>query len=279
MPSGYNEGSGKLTDAHVHAEPFGSEEWPRVLLRAKETGLVWMVLSGMDLTTSRQAVSIACSSPILLASVGMHPWLSARGVPDDLIGGLSALAMNSRVRAIGEVGLDGIDNCSGTTFFNRPDLLQLQESAFRQQIRLALSLRLPLIVHARGAYPQVETILKQEGEGAIRGLIHNFDGSLQEAEKFWELGFYLSFGGALTHPEAERLHKVARTMPLERMLLETDAPYMPVFGQKTRDNEPAYVLQVAQKVAELKGAGLNEIAGKICANFVDLFRPTRDPSP
>jgi len=272
MPKGYNKNSGKLTDAHMHADPYSPEEWLRVLQRAQEAGLAAIVLSGMDLATSLQAIAIAHSSPILIASVGMHPWLAARGVPDGLADCLTDLAKDPKVRAIGEAGIDGIDNCSGTTFFDHPDLLQLQEKAFRQQIRLARALCLPLIVHARGAYPQVETMLREEGKGTISGLIHNFEGSLEEAERFWKLGFYLSFGGALTYPEAERLHKVAKAIPLEWTLLETDAPYMPIFGQKTKDNEPANVLQVAQKVAELKSASLSKIAEKIYCNFLNLFR-------
>lgn len=268
--------SGRLTDAHMHAEPYSPEEWPRVLQRAQTAGLAKIVVSGMDLATSRQAIAVARSSPILIASVGLHPWLAAKRVPDGLIDCLASLARDSKVRAIGEVGVDGIDNCAGTSFFDHPDLLQLQEVAFRQQIRLALLLTLPLIVHARGAYLQVKAILEEEGEGAIRGLIHNFDGSLKEAEMFWNLGFYLSFGGALTYPEAKQLQEVVQAIPLAWMLLETDAPYMPIFEQKTKDNEPAYVVQIAQKIGQLKGTSAEEIAEATYHNFMNLFGITED---
>lgn len=271
MTIGKAEKKGHFTDAHIHAEPYAQEEWPRVLQRAQEAGVVRIVVSGMDLNTSLQALAITRSSPILLASVGLHPWLAARGLPENLADRLATLAEDPNVAAIGEVGLDLVDNCAGTIFFDQPALFNLQVEAFRLQTRLAVSRRLPLIIHARGAYPQVISVLREERAERARGLVHNFDGSPQEAEALWELGFYVSFGGAITYPEAAQLHETARSVPLRQILLETDAPYMPLYQQETRDNEPAYVVRVAQKLAELKRLPLEEVAEATYCNFLDLF--------
>jgi len=265
------EKKGHFIDAHIHAEPYAPEEWPHVLRRAQEAGLVRIVVSGMDLNTSLLALTIASSSSILLASVGLHPWLAARGLPENLVNRLESFTEDSNVVAIGEVGLDLVDNCAGTTFFDQPALFDLQVEAFRLQIRLAISHHLPLIIHARGAYPQVISVLREERAERARGLVHNFDGSPQEAEALWELGFYVSFGGAITYPEALQLHDTVRSIPLRQILLETDSPYMPLYKQASKNNEPANVIRIAHKLAELKGVSLEEVAEATYCNFLELF--------
>lgn len=265
----------RLFDVHFHAERYPPAEWNRILLRAQEAGLRQMIAGGMDLDTSRQAVERAHTSPLVWASVGIHPWIAAKGLPSRLIEGLEELARDRRVVAVGEIGLDFVDNCAGTSFAD-PSLRQIQEEAFRRQVQWAVSKHLPMIVHARGAYSRVISILKDENSGQAGGVVHNFDGSPDEANALWMLGLYVSFGGALTYPQAKSLRETARAIPLDRILLETDAPYMPLDQQQTVDNEPANVRRIAQVLARLREETFERVTEATYQNFRRLFSRIRD---
>ncbi|MEM3489201.1 MAG: TatD family hydrolase, partial [Nitrososphaerota archaeon] len=260
-----------FTDCHIHAEKYAPEEWLSVFHRAQEAGVTKMILSGMDLNTSMEALMIADTSPDLLVSVGLHPWLAVKGLPQNLIGCLESLALNPKVVAIGEIGLDLIDNCAGLTFFDNQPLVDLQVEAFRLQIKIAVRHHLPLIVHARGAYSQVISVLEEEKAKMVGGVIHNFQASSHEAEILWKLGFYVSFGGAITYPEAFELQETVKNVPLKQILIETDSPYMPLYKQVNEKNEPANVIRIAQKLAELKRLPLEEVTKVVYSNFFRLF--------
>jgi TatD DNase family protein len=260
----------RLFDVHFHAERYPPAEWNRILLRAQEAGLRQMIASGMDLGTSRQAVERAHSSPLVWASVGIHPWIAAKGLPSSFIEGLEELARDRKVVAIGEIGLDFVDDCAGTSFAV-PPLRQMQEEAFRRQVQWAISKHLPMIVHTRGAYSRVISILKEENGAQAGGVVHNFDGSPDEADALWALGFYVSFGGALTYPQATSLQETACVVPLDRILFETDAPYMPLDQQETVDNEPANVRRIAQVLAQRRGETFERVAEATYQNFRWLF--------
>ena len=257
-----------LIDVHTHLDRYPPQERELVLNRANEAGVRWIVTSGMDLDTAREAVEIAAAHGGVLASVGVHPWVAAEDFPPDFHEGACRLAQKDVTVAIGEVGLDFIDNVfTGVTYYDNKDLQKAQEVALRQQVELACELRLPLIVHCRGAYPRLISILQEERVHRVRGVIHNFDGGKEVAGRLLDLGFYLSFGGTLTYPEATSLREIARYIPPDGILIETDSPYMPLYLQAAERNEPANVAQVAQVLAGIKHIDIGELTTMIYTNF------------
>jgi len=261
-----------LTDIHTHLDRYPLRERELVLNRAAEAGVRWIVTSGMDLHSSASAVEIAAAHEGVLASVGVHPWVAAEDFPPNFHERVRRLAREDAVVAIGEVGLDFVDNVfTGVTYHDNESLQKVQEEAFRQQVELAYELGLPLIVHCRGAYPKLISILQEERAYRIRGVIHNFDGNGEVAGRLLDLGFYLSFGGAITYPEATSLQEIARYIPLDGILIETDSPYMPLYRQATERNEPANVAQVAQVLAGIKHMAIEELTTIIYTNFRTLL--------
>lgn len=232
-----------------------------------------MVTAGMDLQSSRLAVEIAGTTAGVLASVGLHPWLAAEAFPTDFQGEITDFARHDVTVAIGEVGLDFIDNVfTGVTYHDNQDLRLAQERALRKQIELACELGLPLIIHCRGAYPALLQILKEEGAQRVGGIIHNFDADAQVGKRLLDMGFLLSFGGAITYPSATALREAARSIPLEGLLTETDSPYMPLYQQLAESNEPANVAKVARALATLRGMDLAELVAAMYRNFIDVLR-------
>jgi TatD DNase family protein len=264
----------KLTDIHAHLEQYTAEELQSVLRRAGEAGVGWILTSGLDFKTSMDGVELAVRHEGLLAAVGVHPWTAAQSFPADFPGRFSELLNRKVTVAVGEVGLDFVDNLfSGISYRDNPELCGAQERALRMQIALACGAGLPLIVHCRGAYPQMISILKEESAARVGGVIHNFDESREAASRLLGLGFLLSFGGAVSYPEASALRDLVRYVPLEGMLLETDSPYMPLYRQEAQKNEPANVAQVARAVAAIKGIDPEELIDRTFENFRALLKP------
>ena len=244
----------------------------QVLKRAEKAGVRWIVTSGMDLQSSECAVEMATTYEQVLASVGIHPWVTAEDFPDNFREEIYNLARKDITVAIGEVGLDFIDNVfTGVTYHDNQDLRQAQEHAFREQIALACEVSLPLIVHCRGAYSVLPSLLREEKAYRVGGVIHNFDGDEKAAEQLLEIGFFLSFGGAITYPTATALHEIARSIPLESILIETDSPYMPLCEQSAEKNEPANVARVAYALAKLKEIDVEELITTVYTNFKNLL--------
>jgi TatD DNase family protein len=261
-----------LTDIHTHLEQFTPEELESALRRAEEAGVGWIVTSGLDLQASLQGIEIAARHTQVLASVGVHPW-ATESLPADFPEKLGELLGRKVAVAVGEVGLDFVDNLfTGTSYRDNPQLRDTQEQALRKQIALACSAGLPLIVHCRGAYPRMISILKEEKAVRVGGVIHNFDESREAASRLLGLGFLLSFGGAVSFPEAAALHDLVRYAPLDGILLETDSPYMPLYGQQAQKNEPANVARVARVIAEIKAIDLEELIDRTYGNFKALLR-------
>jgi TatD DNase family protein len=261
-----------LTDIHVHLDRYKSSERPLVLQRAAGAGVRWMVTAGMDLQSSAAAVDIAGATAGVLASVGLHPWVAAEAFPADFQEEIADLARHDVTVAVGEVGLDFIDNVfTGVTYHDNPDLRRAQEQAFRKQVEVACALGLPLITHCRGAYPALLRILKEERAQRVGGVIHNFDADDRVGKQLLDMGFLLSFGGAVTYPSATALQEVARRIPLEGIITETDSPYMPLYRQPTESNEPANVAKVAQRLATLRGMDMAELVDAVYRNFVNVL--------
>jgi TatD DNase family protein len=269
------EADAKLIDVHTHLEQYASKELEAVLNHAQDADVGWIVTSGMDLETSTCAFEIACKHEQILASVGIHPWSAADVRSSDLdrdLDELRTLSHNKEVVAIGEIGLDFIDNVfTGVTYHDNRRLQEAQEQAFRKLVELACESKLPVIIHARGAYPAIISILKEQKAQVVGGVIHNFDGDEKQADELLDMGFYLSFGGAITYPEANTLHETCRKIPLTGILTETDSPYMPLYQQCTEKNEPANVVQVVKVIAELKKTEQERLKEIIHSNFRALF--------
>jgi TatD DNase family protein len=220
-----------------------------------------LVVGGVDEGAGhRRALDIAQGLG-LPASAGIHPHeakLASESVYDELRG----LGRERRIVAVGEVGLDFHYDYSP-----RPQ----QREVFRRQVRLAREVGLPLIVHTREADEETAVLLEEEGAGETGGVIHCFTGGHELARRVLALGFYISFSGIAAFPRSEVIQEVARTMPLDRLLVETDAPFLAPPPHRGKRNEPAFVVDVAQKVASVRGVGLEEIARAAVANYSRLF--------
>jgi len=264
--------SGKpiLVDSHAHLEfPKLGEDLPGVLARAWEAGLCAIVAvgSGRGLDSARESADLASRESRVWSTAGLHPhdasqWSGSAGQE------LESLARIKRVVAVGETGLDFHYNHS------TPDA---QRIAFAEQIRLARRLKLPLVIHSREAEEETLSILSREKADEVGGVIHCFSGGPDMAEKALDLGFYISFSGTLTFPKAEGLRRIAASIPLDRILIETDAPYLAPVPLRGKRNEPAYVHHTAQKLADLRGLSLDEIARITAQNACRLFGITLSP--
>ena len=247
------------THGHIQMREFDADR-VEALTRAKAAGIGLMLAVGYHLESSRKAVETADRYPQVYASVGIHPH-DANGYDDATEETLRALAKQPKVVAIGEAGLD---------FFRNRSPRAVQIETFRRQIRLAMELDLPLIVHDREAHQETMQIL--EAEGAERVVLHCFSGDLAMAEEAWRRGYYASVAGPVTYPKNETLREVVRKAQTDRLLLETDCPYLPPQAFRGQRNEPAYLLHTAQEVARLLSAPLAELGRLTGDNARRLFR-------
>ncbi len=251
-----------LIDTHVHLdhERF-SDDLDQVIERAKSSRVWPIVTVGADLASSRHAVECVTRYPGVIATVGIHPH-DAATVSDSVLDEIRVLAGKMGVVAIGEIGLDYHYDFSPR---------DVQRRAFAIQINLARELGLPIVVHVREAYSDVMTILRSERAEDIGGIIHCFCGDYEEARDCLDMGFYISVGGILTFANSSELRKIIKKLPLDRILLETDAPYLTPVPHRGKRNEPAYVGLVAQALAELKNIALKEVTETTTANANKLF--------
>ncbi len=238
-----------LIDTHVHLDdPCYDKDRDAVIVRAKEEGVNYILVVASDLKSSKRCAELAAEFDSLYATVGIHPH-EAKTVDKNTYPELKELTKSKRVVAIGEIGLDYHYNHSPK---------EVQREVFRDQIRLAKELKLPIIIHHREALPDTIEIVREEG---IReGVFHCFSGSLEKAEEIISLGFYISVAGPVTFKNAKRLQGLVKELPLDRLLIETDGPYLSPHPFRGKRNEPAYLKYIAEKIAELKGLSLDEIA-------------------
>jgi TatD DNase family protein len=233
-----------------------------VVARARAAGVAGMlVVGGVDEEQGhRRAIRVA-EGLGLPVSAGIHPHesrLATEAIYDELKG----LAREKRIVAIGEIGLD---------FHYDYSPRDVQREAFRRQIRLARDAGLPLIVHTREADDETATILEEEGARDAGGVIHCFTGGEELARRALALGFYISFSGIVAFPRADTIQAVARTVPEDRLLVETDSPFLAPPPHRGKRNEPAFVVEVARKVAGLRGATLEAVGAAARRNFERLF--------
>ena len=248
-----------LIDSHAHLDsPKFDGDREAVVERAREAGLVAILNVGGDLASSRAAVALAERYGFIYAAVGVHPH-DARTVTPAVLDDLRTLSRHPKVVAIGEIGLDYYRDLSP-----RP----VQRQAFADQLALAAELGLPVIVHSREALDDVLAGLRG-WEGT--GVLHSYSGGLERLEEVLELGFSIGISGPVTFPKAERLRAVAEAVPLERLLVETDCPYLTPVPYRGRRNEPAYVRYVAQAVARARGMEAEPLARATADNARRLF--------
>jgi TatD DNase family protein len=252
-----------LVDSHCHIDmPQFDADREAVVERAARAGVTdFLLVGGVDEEQGhRRALGVA-ESLGRPASAGVHPHearLATEAVYDELRG----LARERRIVALGEIGLD---------FHYDHSPRDVQREVFRRQLRLAREVGLPVIVHTREADAETADILEQQGAAETSGVIHCFTGGEELAGRALALGFYVSFSGIVAFPRAEGIQRVARTVPADRILVETDAPFLAPPPHRGKRNEPAFVVEVARKVAELRGQSLEELSATATANFRRLF--------
>ena len=256
-----------IFDSHCHPQMVQYEkDREEMLKRAKDAG-VFMICVGTDLETSRQAIELAQKNEGMWASVGLHPNdnLDEKFSPDLY----EELLKMPKVVAMGEIGLD---------YYRTTDLKdqEIQKERFEQQLRLVEKLKLPIILHSRDAgkgstgkvHEDMIDVLKNNFSGV--GVAHSFTGSMEDAKKYLELGFYLGFNGIITF--ARQYDEIVREVPLERILLETDSPYLTPEPYRGKRNEPVHVMEVAKKIAELKNESLERVVEQTTKNCQNLFK-------
>lgn len=254
-----------MIDSHAHLDMDAFDhDRESVLLRAREAGVQnILTLALMDEVGSyRKAYDIVESCPELVTAVGCHPH-DAKHFGSDGESRLEEIAEHPRSVAIGEIGLDYHYNLSPP---------EIQREVFRRQIRMAHQLDLPIIIHHRKAEKDLVAILDEEGVPQTGGVLHSFTAGRELALAGLDRGFYISFSGILTFKNAESLREVARDVPMDRLLVETDCPYLAPVPYRGKRNEPAFVRETAKKLAEVKGMSFEEIERTTDANFRRLFR-------
>lgn len=251
-----------LIDSHAHlTDRRLRSDLDHVLLRAAAAEVQMIVTVGTDPADNRAVIELIDQVPGVVGTVGVHPH-DAKTVTEDVLAEMAELATHERIVAIGETGLD---------FHRDLSPRDVQETAFIHQIHLARELDLPLVVHSRDAHERTLSLLERESGGAVRGVMHCFSGDMDIAERVLALGMYIGIAGPVTYPNAGKLATVATQVPLDRLLVETDCPYLAPQRHRGKRNEPAYVMYVAERIAQLRGMSFDAVARATTANAVALL--------
>ncbi len=264
----------RLFDSHTHLQlsEFDNDT-EAVLQRARQGGLCGLLILGIDPPTSEAAIALAETQPGVLAAAGCHPH-SARVMDGQSWEHLAALVRLPQAVAVGEIGLD---------FYRDLSRHETQVTVLSRQLELAEDVGKPVAVHCREAHetllPIIETWSRRLGgrlpDGRHLGIMHYFSGDLQLARRYVELGFLISIHCSVTYPTAQRVQEVARSLPVEALVVETDSPYGPPQSRRGQRNEPAFVVEAAAKVAELRGEPLERVADVTTDNALRLLCPAR----
>ena len=251
-----------LVDTHCHLDfdDFTVDQ-SQILTRAKQAGVEQIITIGIDLPSSRGAVDLAKSNRDVYATVGIHPH-SAGPLSEKDIERLATLGRESEVVAYGEIGLD---------FYRNYQPRSIQVSCLREQLEIARKLTLPLVIHNREAHEDLLKILREHRAWEMGGTMHCFSGDWSFARKCLDIGFCLSIAGPVTFAKSETLQDVARRCPLDRLLLETDAPFLAPVPKRGKRNEPAFLIHTAEKIASLRRISVVEVARHTSTNARRLF--------
>lgn len=252
-----------LFDTHVHLNVKQFEhDFEEVIERAKSNGVTRMVIVGFDHETIPKALALAESYTFIYAAVGWHP-VDAIDFTDKELDWLEELAAHPKVVALGEMGLD---------YHWDKSPKDVQDKVFRAQIRLAKKLEMPIIIHNREATEDIVKILKEERAESIGGIMHCYNDSTAYVQTCLDMNFYISLGGPVTFKNAKQPKEVAKMVPLDRLLIETDCPFLAPHPNRGKRNEPAYVSLVAEQIAELRGVPVSEIAQATQDNAMRVFK-------
>ena len=259
-----------MIDSHCHlADEKFADDLASVVTRAKAAGLerAVVILEGGNAQEAAQAAQVLALWPETRVAIGVHPHQAHQFASDPeqaaaIVG--DQLQATPAARAVGEIGLDYHYDFSPR---------DVQHAVFRAQVRLARERQLPVVIHTREADADTLAILREEGGGEVRGVLHCFTGVQSLADAGLALGFYISFAGILTFPKADALRAVAGTVPLDRLLVETDSPFLAPVPHRGKRNEPAWVARVVETLAGLHGVAAQAMAERTTANFHALFQP------
>lgn len=249
-----------LIDTHAHLDASDYKKDRAAVITRAFSESIGVITIGADLPSSESAVHLAKRHRLIWAAVGVHPH-DAKTLDENGISRLEELAKEKRVVAIGEIGLD---------YYRDLSPRNVQRRAFCEQLELAEKLALPVIVHNRESTGDLLAILRNHGP-FYQGVIHSFLGGAALAEEFLSLGFYLGIGGPVTFDKNETLRETVKEIPLERILVETDCPYLTPVPHRGGRNEPAYVRHVAEKVAQIKEISIGEVEERTSENATALF--------
>ncbi|WP_026585208.1 TatD family hydrolase [Bacillus sp. J33] len=248
------------THAHLNAEQY-NEDLTEVIDRALSEGVSNIVVVGFDRPTIEKAMELTEKYDFIYASVGWHP-VDAIDMSEEDLQWIEELSQHPKVVALGEMGLD---------YYWDKSPKDIQKDVFRKQIRLAKKVKLPIVIHNRDATADIVEILKEEGAGEVGGIMHCFSGSPETAKECADMNFYISLGGPVTFKNAKKPKEVADVIPLEKLLIETDCPYLTPHPFRGKRNEPSYVKLVAEQIAEIKGISVEEVASATTENAKKLF--------
>lgn len=255
-----------LIDSHSHLDaPELDADLSAVLARAHAAGVTRQIVPAIAQSGWSHLRDLCSTNAGLYPAYGLHPMVLAEHQPAHLLELVEVIERENPV-AIGECGLD---------FFIEGLDADAQARYFSRQLDLARHYDLPVIVHARRALDEVTASIRRVG--TLRGVVHSFSGSAQQASQLWKLGFSLGIGGPVTYPRARRLREIVATMPAEYLLLETDSPDQPLAGHRGERNEPAYLVEILAVVAQLRGESAAEVSAMTCRNAERLFKLPRFP--
>lgn len=247
------------THAHLYDKAFDRDR-DEVLTRTLEA-VDYVVIPSENYETSQKAVRLAETCGPVYGAVGIHPH-ETKYASEEILQKIGDLAQLPKVKAIGEIGLD-------YHFFYSDK--ETQQKWFARQIELARDLDLPFLIHDREAHGDTLSILKKHKNSRMRGIMHCFSGSVETAEELMKLGFYISFAGPLVFPNSRRLKEAAREIPLDRLLIETDSPYLTPPPHRGERNEPANVIYVAEEIARLKGIPVETVVEETRKNGLSIY--------
>lgn len=251
-----------IIDSHAHLDDARfNKDRDKLIKELEENGIELAINIGSDLKTSIASTALADKHENIYAAVGIHPH-SAKEVDESTIEILRSFAARDKVVAIGEIGLD-------FHYDNSPR--DIQKKWFKEQIKLAKEVNLPIVVHSRESDQEVLDIIKEAQDGTLRGVLHCFSGSVELAKEYIKLGFYISLAGPVTFKNARVPKEVAKAVPLDKLLVETDSPYLTPEPYRGKRNEPIYTKYVAGTIADLRGISYEELAKATNRNTRDLF--------
>ncbi|MBR3206903.1 MAG: TatD family hydrolase [Bacillus sp. (in: Bacteria)] len=249
------------THAHLNAEQY-NEDLEQVIERAISEKVEKIVVVGFDRPTITRAMELIEEYDFIYAAIGWHP-VDAIDMTDEDLAWIKDLSQHEKVVAIGEMGLD---------YYWDKSPKDVQKEVFRRQIALAKEVNLPIVIHNRDATEDVVTILKEEGAAEVGGIMHCFTGSLETAKACMEMNFYISFGGPVTFKNAKKPKEVVKEIPSDKLLIETDCPYLTPVPFRGKRNEPSYVKYIAEQIAELREISFEELAELTTKNAKKVFR-------